>query len=94
MFRLINALAILGRRIIVNTLFGQNPRVSLKKVASSAISGLVSAARGVTSGIIFFSFLWNLDLLVYLIIDNAIALSLSEHHPACDNNSNTHCSYY
>ncbi|CAI8309869.1 MAG: Uncharacterised protein [Porticoccaceae bacterium UBA1117] len=38
---------------MVNTLFGQNPKVSLKNSASSATSVLESAGSGVTSGMIF-----------------------------------------
>jgi hypothetical protein len=37
LFRLINALLMAGLRCMVNTLLGQNPRVSLKKAASSLV---------------------------------------------------------
>jgi hypothetical protein len=55
MFKAIKALAIFGRCIMVNTLFGQNPKVSLKNSASSATSVLESAGSGGTNGIIFVS---------------------------------------
>jgi hypothetical protein len=40
LFKLMNALEIAGLRCIVNTEFGQNPRVSLKNSASFLVSGL------------------------------------------------------
>ena len=55
-FKLINALAILGRCIIVRTLLGQNPSVLLKNFASSVISELVFSGSGLTRGIIFFQY--------------------------------------
>src|SRR5687768_14153150 len=46
-----NARAMAGRRCIVRTLLGVNPKVSSKKRASSSTSGDEPLASGVTSGI-------------------------------------------
>jgi hypothetical protein len=47
-----NALEIAGLRCIVNTEFGQNPRVSLKNSASFLVSKLCSADKGDTNGML------------------------------------------
>jgi hypothetical protein len=54
-----NALEMAGLRCIVNTEFGQNPRVSLKNSASSLVSKLCSADKGVTNGIFCLICLWK-----------------------------------
>jgi len=64
LFKLINALDIAGLRCIVNTEFGQNPRVSLKNSASSLVSKSWSEDNGVTNAIVIF-------LVVFLIVQDS-----------------------
>jgi hypothetical protein len=56
LFKFINALEIAGLRCIVNTEFGQNPKVSLKNSANSFVSKSCSADNGVTNGIFLYVF--------------------------------------
>ena len=70
LFKFMKALDIAGLRCMVNTEFGQKPKVSLKNSANSLVSKSCAAESGVTKGI-FYIFKFNI-VITFVVQHNLI----------------------